>query len=1135
MPSFVIGQAEDENFRLARALEKEELFFELNFDEDSILRAQDLFGQIARRELRILDHEAVVRKYPALTLVSLIGHAGVAYDQGTFWETYWDAVGLEPDLEFAGVLRHRLYDLLYKFRMRTFSDLLADSKYVMVMALHAGIPVNCLGDLVDVIEDHIRQGRDANGVAVLEWLMEPGMEYRLNRLDVPVRNYLQLGGGVAVDTLDRIVEFLISTVENPEPWNDLALDTAMTGLPPLVLDGLVDRLKNQPFCAESLGRNRRGSRRKRPILSYSVEADQVIVGVPYPDETGHLPWRVTIGGVTREVYAERPWGWAEGEETPHTPVAVNVPAREVLMRHEASGDYRRVAVVDSADPMLLFTLAGRFVKPRAALPRGEVLALFPDDGSVVDAESDEALVGTGDDRTPSGWQGWRARVLDLTSHDAIQLRRGGRPSGSVRGVRSVGSPRIDFSDPIVGLRSAEGLRVYAQRPKVTLPQHLGAEPVTWRVKVRESGQSYWLANNEWFSDTVEVSLDPFDETGPGLLGLYEISISGPMGSDLRYSVFLAEGVGVDHGLSFRRSVAGGLSESVTTVTAVEPLTVECNRIEFGVDDRDSAIRINAGGHGYRLIVTPPHFEARVDVLGSPAQWRTSAQVLTPADLEVHAMVAARIPADVLASIALLDSSGTVVQEEEPDTPAEGVFQVPSRTFVDTVRRVGACRLVALADEKDETHTLTIAHIRPARLCESVELRGRRLVFSGLADEEELAAWAWSVTAPWRPVDRLPISKGQAVLPDELHGAGDLLIQVFVDDPWVTIARPGKPDVTAAMRVVQGGWATDARPAVDALAKFLAGQGNAPLLSEAVPGAWAALAMLDFTSIDAESRRVREGLVRILGRHPRIALEALGSSTIPPEQKMALLIRTHLIDKPYSAHKTNSGLHPDPWVGCMVEISDLPSLYERRGKVADERAETLGYLEAQGGEALVRLLRTGRLQDPLAGIFDATAISLNEMSEAEIDGVYRAFELVPGALLDVDTRVSAVADAFRLRSAWGRERVCGELPEHVNRALREVKAVAPALYDLIAARNDSLRGVDVGVYPWTLLSVQSLTLAAVARLDSRGEFENSPMTVSMRAAWATFADYFPDMVASDVLIAEAAVTYLVHDDLIGEPA
>ncbi|WP_241665901.1 hypothetical protein [Prescottella subtropica] len=1130
--SFLKDQAKDENYRLAGELEKTDLFFELNFDEDAIRRAQELFGRIAHAELRIATHEMVIKKYPALTLVSLIGHAGVEYDQGRFWESYWEVIGLDPDSEFEAALRHSLRDLLAKYRMREFPELLIGNKYVMVMALHAGIPVNCLSDLVDVIHDHVHQGRDTTGAAVLEWLLEPGMGYRLNRVDVPVRNFLQLAGEIAVDILDRIVEFLLFTLEHPDPWNDLTLETSTTGLPTLLLDGLIDRLRDRPF-GQAADAGVRGPRRRRPVISYSVEDDQVMVGVPYPTCSQGTPWKVTIAGTTRDVYAERGWGVDADGEHPHTPIAVTAPAREVLMTHDASDENYRIAVVDTTDPMLLFTEDGRLIKS-SALPRGLVLAVHPKDGTVVDAVTGTELESDGDTRVPSGWRGWHARFLDLTEHNSIQFRRAGRPNGTIRGVRSVGAPRFEPGDPVVGLRTPNGLPVCSERPEIVLPPHIGSEPVTWRVRARQAGDRSWLSDAEWDSDTEEASLDPFDGVPAGLLGSYDIHISGPMGSGQWHTVFLAEGIDLDHGVAFRRPTANGLTASTVEITCPAPLSVDRDRITFAEDERDSHIRVSAGGHAYKLVVTPPHFEARVDVLGAPAQWRTSTQVLAPADLEQNAVVAARIPGDVRVSLALIDAAGETVQDEYPDTPADNVFQLDARRFVDTARRVGSCRLVALVDDATGTHTVTIAHIRPARLCENIHLDGGDLVFTGLADEDDLAAWVWAATAPWRPVTRLDIDGDRTALPETLRDAGELIVQVFVDDPWVTVTRPTSPD-RSAVRVAQHGWVRDENAAVDALACFLAGHGSAPLTPDAVPGAWAALALMDAATADSDTERVRGGLIRILGRNPRAALEALGSSTIPQEKKMALLIRTQLVNLPYSARDTHNELHPDPWVGCMVEISDLPSLHARRTVVAAERAETLAYLENQGGGALMELLRVGKLQAPLTGVFNEVVLRMDAMSAEQTQELFEAVQLVPGALLDEDTRTSAVADAFHLRSSWVQDPACAELSGHVGRALRQVKAVAPGLYDLVEARNEALHGVDVVEYPWMLLSMQSLTLAAVARLDSRGEFEHSPMTHDMRTAWARMAEYFPAMVANDLLIADALATYRAHNDLIGENA
>lgn len=1134
--SFLKDRATDENYRLAEELEKlgkADLFFELNFDEDVILRAQELFGQIARAELRIATYEMVIKKYPALTLVSLIGHAGVAYEQGRYWDSFWDAIGLDPDSDFEVALRHSLRDLLAKYKLREFPEVFAKHDYVGVMALHAGIPVHCLSDLVDLIHDHVQQGRDTTGAAVLEWLLEPGMGYRLNRLDVPVRNFLQLAGEIAVDILDRIVDFLLFTLEHPDPWNDLTLDTSTTGLPTLLLDGLIDRLRERPF-GQAAASVVRGPRRRRPVISYSVEDDQVMVGVPYPRESPESPWKVSIAGSTREIYAERGWGVDDGGEHPQTPIAVTAPAREVLMVHDASGEQYRIPVVDSADPLLLFTEDGRLVQRHTALPRGLVLAVYPKDGTVVDAVSGETIELAEDARVPSGWKGWHAQFLDLAGHNSILFRRTGRPDGAIRGVRSLGSPRFEPGEPVPGLRTPNLLPVYAERPEIVLPPHIGAYPETWRIRVRRAGDRTWLADEEWESDSEEASLDPFDGVPAGLLGSYEIWVSGAMGSDQRHSVFLAEGIEVDHGVTFRRPTASGLTESATEIACSAPLSVDRERVSFTAEERDSHVRVSVGGHGYKLVVTPPHFEARVDVLGAPAQWRTSVQVLAPSDLEAHAVVAARIPGDVRVSFALTDEDGVTVQEEMPDVPASNVFQLSTRTFVDTARRIGACRLVALVDDHTGTHSITIAHIRPARLCESAHLDGGDLVFTGLADEDDLAAWVWAATAPWRPVKRLDIRGDRASLPDTLRDAGELIVQVFVDDPWITITRPSAPD-RDALRVAQPGWMRDESPALDALARFLAGQLHVPLMREAVSGAWSALAVLPWDATDAESERIRGGLIRILCRHPRAALEALGSSTIPLDEKMALLIRTQLVNLPYSASETLNELHPDPWVGCMVEISDLPSLNARRAQVAGERAETLAYLENQGGSTLMELLRSGRMRDPRSGVFDRSVLAVDAMRAEQVEELFEHFRLVPGPLLDLDTRTSATVDAFHRRSAWSQDPACAELAGHVSRALRQVKAVAPVPYDFIQARNEALHGVDVVEHPWMLLSMQSLTLAAVARLDARGEFEYSPMTADMRTAWARMAEYFPAMVATDLLIADAVASYLAHDDLIGEPA
>lgn len=1132
MSTYLADQASDEEFRIRQALDDVSLFFELNLDEDELRRAQELFGRLVAREVSGGTQSTLIKRYPALTLATMIGHAGLAYEQGRYWDSFWDEIGIDRDQDFEADLRHSLPNLLHKFKLREFSDF-SGPNYVLAMAMHSGIPVHCLGDLVDVIEEQVQQGRDATGAALIEWLTEPGMDYRMNRLDVPVRNFLRLGGETAVNILDRIIEFLSFTLAKPDVWNDLELETSTTGLPTLILNAVIDRVRDQPFLS-AVGGGAGGSLRRRtgPSITYSTDTDEIVVGVPYPESSGDLPWTVTAGGMTRDIYAERGWGVDDGDH-PLTPVSITTAAREVMMRHDASGATYRLPIIDSGDPLLLFTSDGRLIPRHSALPRGLVLAVHPKDATVIDAVSHEQIDTVDDPRVPSGWTGWRAEQLNLTGHSSIVSERAGK-NGPIRGVKSLGTPSLDLGAAIPGLYTPSGLTVFSERPMVDLPPHVGAEPAIWRVRTRRLGDAHWLTDTDWESDAEETCLDPFDGAEDALLGQYEVVVSGELGSDQRHTLFMAEGLEIDYGLQFRQPVSGGLTPTACSINSELGLPVDVETLDFLATDREKNLRVGTTGHAFQLVVRPPHFEFRIDEVGTPAQWRTSPLALAPADLERHAVIAVRVPGISRVTFSLTAHHGGSLQSDEQERHSNNVFQVASRRFVDTARSAGTSKLIAILGVSDGAHfEMTLADIRPARLCSAISLDGRDLVFTDLAEADDLGVWLWSATAPWTPVTRLSIVDDRALLPDDLYNAGDLIAQVFVDDPFAVISRPRRPD-SDAFRVRQPGWVRDDnRPVLDGLAQFLAGEGQLPLLAAAAGGAWAALWLLPWDRKDSESERTRSGLIRIVGKNPRSALEALGNSVISRDEMMALLIRTHVIDRPYSASFTLNELHQHPWIGCMIEIADLPALREKGSSVADERAETLAYLRTQGGTDLMALLSTGKMLDPRAGVFSRADVAYHAMSDDQVAQIFEYARLVPGPLLDPDTRTSAAFDAFQQRVEWTADPISRELSSHVNRALSAVKSVSPALYDAIKARDEGLDGIDPVEHPWMLLPVHSLTLAAVARLESRAEFEFSPMTSDMRHAWAVMAEYFPAMVASDLLIAEALAAHVTHGDLIGE--
>ncbi|MCX4092079.1 hypothetical protein [Nocardia sp. alder85J] len=1124
--AYLENHAGDQEFELARALDKVGLVIELNLDENAIRDVQELFGRLAAETVPKHGLAPLIRKYPALTLITLVGHAVLAYEQGRYWESFWAEIELERDQKFENALRAALSTLLRKFRLREFPELAGE--YVQVMTLHAGIPVHCLGDLIEVIEAHLVCGREPTGAAVYEWLIQPGREYRMNILDVPVRNFLRYGGEIAVDILDRTIDFLAHTVENPEVWNDFNLDTSTTGLPTVLLDELIERLRKQPLGQDSMVSDV-SSRERKPVVTYSLGDDQITVGVPYPAVAPERPWRISFDGDTHEVYAEAGWGVTGTSDHPLTPVLVPRPTREVVLEHKGSGTKTQISVVDKSDPLLLFDNDGTLIPRHRALPRDVVIAVHPHDAELTDAITGLTITSQGDVRTPSGWRGWRAHTVELIGHDSIQLRRRGVSAGPPRGVRAVGSPRLEPADPLPGLTTGSGLPVFGERPEITLPPHSRSGSQQWHVHVCRSGSSAWETQGQWESAAEPTSVDPFEGLPAGQLGLFDIVVTGPLGAGLRCTLFLAEGLSIEYDAEFRRPVPGGLSPAVALISCPATLTVDRDLIELASEEPATHLHVTDASHTHHLTMRPPHFQSRIDTIGSAAQWRTTPAVVHAGDLAGHMTVAARVPGDVFVDFALLDATGQPHQIEVPSVPSDDVFQLPASKFADTARRLGVARLVVRADTADgHSHEITIAQIRPARLCGDVRIDGDQLVFDGLA-EEDLAAFVWLTTAPWEPPVQLPITGPRTELPPSLRRAGPLLVQVFVDDPWATITPPRQPG--DALRADQPGWFTDTDPAHAELSRYLAGVGAPPRNSSAMPALWSALSLLPVGRSDRGITYRRGALLRALAVNPRAALEALGDSTIPAEEMPALLIRAGLAETSYAADSTLNELHHNPWVGCLVEISDLPSLWARRDEVADERADTLGYLRIQGGEWLMNLLR-GKLGDPREGAFDRTVERLHGMPRQRVDELFEAFQLVPGALLDLDTRTSGVIGAFHNRTAWTRDPARTVLEEYVHRALYSVRTVAPLVYDMIRARNEALDGVDVVGHPWMLLSVQSLTLAALARFDARGLFDTPPIAPDMRESWARMAELCPAMVAADLLIADALATVVTHSDLIG---
>lgn len=1117
----------DEEYRLRAALEPVNLAVELNLTAHEVRTAQSRYGVAAdamfRRGLKYGD---IIKRYPALTIAILTGHAALAYDHGAYWDGFFSELGIPRDQNFESALRQHLVPLLKKFKLARFPDLENQNQYVMILAMHSGIPVYCLGDLLQMIDNHLVQGREPNGTALLEWLEEPGKQYRSGSLDVPVRNFLRYGGEVAVDIVDRIIDVVDSAVADPSILTaDLRTET--TGLPTILLDRLLEELREHPFGWK--GRRVGGGRvQRRPELSYSVEDDQIFVSVPYPRSSPESPWRISFDGSVQEVHSERGWGVVDDNHPP-TLVPVPEPVREILLWHEASDASFTLRVVSPSDPLLIFAEDGSWIPRRDALKDG-AWVIHPSNASLFDPQTDEAITARNDSGSPAGWRGWISSYIDLAPVGALQLRRNGQALGTTHNVRK-GAPTFEFSEPVAGCRTADGRSVYAERPLVILPPSGSKQSTSWQVRARRVGTSEWLADDRWLSEENETEVDPFDDADPGLLGLFEIVVSGPIGSDERAVVFIAEGLSIAFDTELRTPCPGGLKPSSATIDSSTRLRASDEKIDFSVGQLERGVDLRSGEESAQIVIHPPHVQVRYGLHGKHASWRTTAETCSPAELADDRFVAVRLPAQLSTDFVLVDGGGQVIQVEKPRSRPGGIHEASTAKFFDSANNAGIGSIVARITGQNSTVDVPVLMVRPPQLCSGIEVIGQSLKFSGLVDANDLAVHIWRATAPWLPPVSLELVGETLDLPAELVGCGELRCQVYIDDPWVTIEAPARPD-SSAISVTQGGWVDDTSPARTQLSRFLAGQGAAPESAVSAPEVWSALSWLESELLDSRAIATRSALVKMLAQQPRQALECLGNSTVPIREKVAMLIESELVNRTFSAEFTLNELHADPWFGCMVEISDLPALALKQHEVAEEREETLSYLRDKGGGVLIDVLAKGKEARPYEGCFDKSVFLMSGMASNQVEEILTDLRLVPGALLDVDTRVAATVEAFRCRDEWIRAAVSEALAARTSFGMTAIKRECRDAYDVISARSDALQGVPVVENPWMFMSLQSLTFAVLARLEAYGIIDSQYLTGSVWTAWQKMAQLCPRLVATDILIAEALVVHSINGDLTG---
>lgn len=178
--------------------------------------------------------------------------------------------------------------------------------------------------------------------------------------------------------------------------------------------------------------------------------------------------------------------------------------------------------------------------------------------------------------------------------------------------------------------------------------------------------------------------------------------------------------------------------------------------------------------------------------------------------------------------------------------------------------------------------------------------------------------------------------------------------------------------------------------------------------------------------------------------------------------------------------------------------------------------------------IVKLGKTAALQE---GCFARNVFAMSSMPAEQVDGIMAALKLVPGPLLHADTRVNAAYEAFLQRDAWMQSGWSESFAAQTAFVIEPIRRASRLAHEAITIRNDRLHGIDTAANPWMLMSLQSLTLALLARLEAHGKVGGQYLNSGLLMDWTHLARMCPNMVATDLLIAEALVIYDSHGDLI----
>ena len=707
---------------------------------------------------------------------------------------------------------------------------------------------------------------------------------------------------------------------------------------------------------------------------------------------------------------------------------------------------------------------------------------------------------------PFGWEGWHLQLASLEKASSVSLAGGPRHV-----VQGYARPRLLLGEPLAGVTTPYGSPVYAEPPRLWLPDAPGSV-ISWHADVRSAAGGGALVSREIDqAGTVDLwagALRP-------ILGAFDITVRGPLGRGMRRTVFIAEGVSVSYRPAVRALRMTGLEPGHAELRAPIGAAADPARLSFGPSDRARIAELRAGDETEPVVITPPHVDLLCAGAGATTWTAAPIHAATEAVADLGRLLV-RAPGTVVKADLEVWAGSQRVQLIPPSGQ-----QVPGLTgyelarAAETIAHHGRAELLLPWSHG----VMPVGLVRPRRLAAGAEISSGQLKIRDCAQIEGLTAALYLVRAPWRAPVIVPVpADGVVELPADARDSGPLRVLLRVEDPWTVTEWPDWPG-RGCYACDASGIPVGADPEEEALSRFLAGEADLPSSSRRAERLWRLIYLADDLIGAGAPASLRERCSAVLRDQPVMALTGFLDAGLDAGVCVAGLISSGLAAAwPVATEDARAAERLWAMVPAAAAVLCSRLLAEPPGPSRDRSADLLDAALVQCGPNLAVLLEGDRDRYAQVGQFGPDAERMAVLSAEQVEAVWQAAAVVPQALLDADTRAVAARQMFDARRSAELARAAREATSIVRSAERLV-AASPyrgALAQIAARRHPDGKG------GWFALPAMSASLALVARIAARGDEACRSFERGWRDCWAGLARQAPDLAGIDLVLAEALV-------------